>query len=351
MFCKSCGAKLKDGAKFCQSCGAPTDSGPKTTSDAGTTVAKQQETSLSTEQGVGEIRLNLQKKKKVIRQTDSEKKLQTQQKPAPTIRKVPQLVKCICNHCDQHIEFEKQDLGETVNCPLCNLDTVLYIPEIPLDNLEEFNDSPPELWNPKTSTFLGVIFLPVMIWVHAKNWEALKKSKEANLNYIYLIFVVIYSFILIPLSIILFPEAPSGPYTLINTGIIAGWVSLIGLKQVYYIKKNTPNFHKKSWGAPILLSGATIVAYLSFVMIAAYFTPATKDEIKLYENEAVYIVTEIIEDAGLEDNFCDRVEIQKEISRGTYKAKAWLDDGVSLEIIIEIEKGLTVDMIYVEVLE
>ena len=36
--------------------------------------------------------------------------------------------KCICNHCDQHIEFDESMVGSEVICPSCGMDTMLYIP-------------------------------------------------------------------------------------------------------------------------------------------------------------------------------------------------------------------------------
>ena len=175
MFCKNCGTEQKDGAKFCHSCGTAT-------SDADTAIAQQQEASPSTEQGVGEQQLNLQKKEKVIQQTDSEIKLQTQQKPAPTIRKVPQLVECICNHCDQHIKFEKSKAGDMVECPGCGMETELYIPEVSLG--KDDNLTPHASSLSKWSLGLGVVSiscLPVFASLPAIICGHMAKSRIKNL--------------------------------------------------------------------------------------------------------------------------------------------------------------------------
>lgn len=37
-------------------------------------------------------------------------------------------VTCLCNQCDQKIEFEAEHAGTTVTCPHCNTDTVLFVP-------------------------------------------------------------------------------------------------------------------------------------------------------------------------------------------------------------------------------
>jgi hypothetical protein len=39
------------------------------------------------------------------------------------------LIKCICTNCAGHLEFEEENAGETVECPHCHFDTVLYLPE------------------------------------------------------------------------------------------------------------------------------------------------------------------------------------------------------------------------------
>lgn len=37
--------------------------------------------------------------------------------------------KCRCRHCDQSIEFDSQHAGETVTCPNCGMETILFIPQ------------------------------------------------------------------------------------------------------------------------------------------------------------------------------------------------------------------------------
>lgn len=41
------------------------------------------------------------------------------------------LVKCSCQVCNEHLEFESRNSGQTVNCPHCGMETLLYIPNIP----------------------------------------------------------------------------------------------------------------------------------------------------------------------------------------------------------------------------
>jgi len=41
------------------------------------------------------------------------------------------IVKCNCNNCSQHIEFDTADAGRSVQCPSCGMDTKLYVPTAP----------------------------------------------------------------------------------------------------------------------------------------------------------------------------------------------------------------------------
>lgn len=43
------------------------------------------------------------------------------------------LVKCPCNNCSGHVEFDSQDVGRTIECPHCGLETLLFVPQRPLD--------------------------------------------------------------------------------------------------------------------------------------------------------------------------------------------------------------------------
>lgn len=54
------------------------------------------------------------------------------------------LAKCKCQHCNQKIEFDSSQAGETIPCPNCGMDTLLFIPQA--DPLSE----PPPLKKPPT---------------------------------------------------------------------------------------------------------------------------------------------------------------------------------------------------------
>ncbi len=40
-------------------------------------------------------------------------------------------VKCKCNNCSEHVEFDQAIVGSTIQCPSCGMDTVLFIPGRP----------------------------------------------------------------------------------------------------------------------------------------------------------------------------------------------------------------------------
>jgi urea transporter len=37
-------------------------------------------------------------------------------------------VKCPCQNCNNHLEFDAKDTGKTVTCPECGMETALFIP-------------------------------------------------------------------------------------------------------------------------------------------------------------------------------------------------------------------------------
>jgi hypothetical protein len=41
---------------------------------------------------------------------------------------------CTCNNCSGHLEFDASRAGESVQCPLCGTQTVLFIPEVQVES-------------------------------------------------------------------------------------------------------------------------------------------------------------------------------------------------------------------------
>jgi hypothetical protein len=46
------------------------------------------------------------------------------------------LIVCSCNHCSGKIEFESSHAGETVTCPHCAMETVLFASRKPIPDIE-----------------------------------------------------------------------------------------------------------------------------------------------------------------------------------------------------------------------
>lgn len=101
----------------------------------------------------------------------------------------PKLVTCRCQHCDTHIEFDASgfDEGETasVNCPNCQMDTVIYVPVSPPQN-------PPDT-KPLRSSFTRIFRLSnfertvfTLIRMFALFWAALMVLAliTATINYL-----------------------------------------------------------------------------------------------------------------------------------------------------------------------
>ena len=60
-------------------------------------------------------------------------------------------MKCPCNNCSEHLEFEESAAGETVKCPHCGMDTVLFVPPVPLDSRQSEPESAPKFMVPKAA--------------------------------------------------------------------------------------------------------------------------------------------------------------------------------------------------------
>ena len=58
-------------------------------------------------------------------------------------------MKCLCNHCSITLEFEEEGVGQSIECPECNQETVLYeLKEPEKDEAKE--GAPPESAPQKT---------------------------------------------------------------------------------------------------------------------------------------------------------------------------------------------------------
>ncbi len=198
-----------------------------------------------------------------------------------------------------------------------------------------------KIWNPNVAACLSIIFTPIFgAWIHAKNWEVLKKEQERRWSMLFVyclisvtIFVVYYQLFI--------GDVKSSP---LSIGTLLTWYFILGKSQLSHIKDNNINYEKKSWIKPLLcgVGGYIILFGISISLIT--IAPLTKDDIKITSQE---LVNQILNEQLNEQTSCESVTITEEIKEGNYKAVAKLDDGNDLKIFIEVKDK----MVYVSIEE
>src|ERR1035438_1871218 len=81
--------------------------------------------------------------------------------------------KCNCQHCSGHISFPMEMAGQTISCPHCQLETLLFIPQVA---------APPKLKSEKTSfipVIVGVVVLVGVILVGFAVFNSTKKQDKS----------------------------------------------------------------------------------------------------------------------------------------------------------------------------
>ena len=92
-----------------------------------------------------------------------------------------------------------------------------------------------KIWNPNVAACLSIIFTPIFgAWIHAKNWEVLKKEQERRWSMLFVycliavtIFVVYYQYFI--------GDVKSSP---LSIGTLLTWYFILGKLQVSHIKDN-----------------------------------------------------------------------------------------------------------------
>ena len=198
-----------------------------------------------------------------------------------------------------------------------------------------------KIWNPNVAACLSIIFTPIFgAWIHAKNWEVLKKEQERRWSMLFVycliavtIFVVYYQYFI--------GDVKSSP---LSIGTLLTWYFILGKLQVSHIKDNNIVYEKKSWIKPFLcgVGGYIILFGISISLFA--IAPLTKDDIEITSQE---LVNQILSEQLNEETNCESVSITEEIKEDNYKAVAKLDDGNDLNIFIEVKD----QMVYVSIEE
>jgi len=158
MFCSNCGLELKEESKFCHSCGTASIVATKTP-DSPSSEIPERETQEGRQEFIKEQAEILKKRSKFIKGSVTEKlasakeqiahhtsqKEQEANKEVETsddvntvkdkqgeeagdvINAESEVSVCICNHCDQRLEFNKSMAGTVIQCPVCGMETELYL--------------------------------------------------------------------------------------------------------------------------------------------------------------------------------------------------------------------------------
>ena len=198
-----------------------------------------------------------------------------------------------------------------------------------------------KIWNPNVAACLSIIFTPIFgAWIHAKNWEVLKKEQERRWSMLFVYCLIIVTIFVVYYQIFI-GDVKSSP---LSIGTLLTWYFILGKSQLSHIKDNNINYEKKSWIKPLLcgVGGYIILFGISISLIT--IAPLTKDDIKITSQE---LVNQILNEQLNEQTSCESVTITEEIEEDNYKAVAKLDDGNDLKIFIEVKDK----MVYVSIEE
>ena len=195
-----------------------------------------------------------------------------------------------------------------------------------------------KLWNPNAAANWSLIFTPILgAWLHAKNWEALGRPKDANRSMLW-----VYGGILFILGVT-FAPIPDAWSRVLMVVWLASWYFGFAKPQVKHVEAiqlNGVTYEKKAWLKPL---GAASVALLTLILAFGILSQPPMTEV--LESQSVGLVTRIIAEKAGGKERCTRVKITETLSGGRYRALAYLNDGSILNISLEV-RG---DEFYVEI--
>jgi hypothetical protein len=79
------------------------------------------------------------------------------------------LATCLCNNCSGHIQFEVIQAGQTIECPHCKLETLLYVPHGAAPTPKQQN---------RSKFYIGLSVLLVLIVMVCLIFRMRSKSKD-----------------------------------------------------------------------------------------------------------------------------------------------------------------------------
>ena len=198
-----------------------------------------------------------------------------------------------------------------------------------------------KIWNPNVAACLSIIFTPIFgAWIHAKNWEVLKKEQERRWSMLFVYCLIIVTIFVVYYQLFI-GDVKSSP---LSIGTLLTWYFILGKSQLSHIKDNNINYEKKSWIKPLLCGVGGYIILFGISISLFTIAPLTKDDIKITSQE---LVNQILNEQLNEQTSCESVTITEEIKEGNYKAVAKLDDGNDLKIFIEVKDK----MVYVSIEE
>ena len=197
-------------------------------------------------------------------------------------------IKVSCEHCGQHIQCDERYCGSQINCPTCKqsffvpqLGAVVEPPAPPLPRVEpaltirrhprldyvaeaktweaERKTAVPVLWNPYAAAIWSVLFSPIFgAIIHARNADALGRTKEAKANRVWFYISLFYFLALGGAYCFANPQDEKGLNGIsrfMSLALLFGWFYHVGKKQAKYVKEDlAQNYKKKSWLAPLSIA-------------------------------------------------------------------------------------------------
>ena len=124
---------------------------------------------------------------------------------------------------------------------------------------ERSSTAAPELWNPNAAANWSLMFTPIFgAWIHAKNWNELGQHERGNKSMLW-----VYIGFAILVTVLFLPDVGG---RLVSIAFLISWYFLSAKSQVKYLKENSINYEKKSWGKAVLLGFASLIIFLLIVI-------------------------------------------------------------------------------------
>ena len=121
----------------------------------------------------------------------------------------------------------------------------------------------PELWEPRSAAVCSIVLTNLFgPYIHAKNAEALGRTKEAQSNMVW--FYISLGLVLGDLLSVL----PTLVYNICWIVLLVVWYIALGRKQVVYVKTMYGvNYAKKKWGKPVVIAIACVFLYIALLAL------------------------------------------------------------------------------------